>query len=270
MNSASRSIAFDERRAESYDRTRSLSPETMAQLLDLLCAELREKGRCLEVGVGTGRISLPLTRAGIEVVGVDLSEPMLGKLLDKRGDTPHPQVGLADAVSLPFRDGTFGAAIACHVFHLIPRWKSAVLELVRVVRPGGVILVELAGGLREVQSLPWREIRERLASELGFSSYRRQRVGLRDIRRLDDFMRLLGAQARELQTLIDRRQRSVDGWIEEAQLWLQGRSTVPDEDRVASALTAIREWAHERFGPGERTLSIERPIVWHAYDLALK
>jgi hypothetical protein len=45
MTSASRSIAFDERRAESYDRTRSLSPETMTQLPGLLCAELREKAR---------------------------------------------------------------------------------------------------------------------------------------------------------------------------------------------------------------------------------
>jgi ubiquinone/menaquinone biosynthesis C-methylase UbiE len=141
MNSASDSIVFDERRAESYDRTRALSPETMAQLVDLLCAELRERGWCLEVGVGTGRISLPLAQAGIKVVGIDLSKPMLRKLLDNRGEADEPSIGLADAMALPFRDGTFGAAIACHVLHLIPRWRSAILELVRVLKPGGVILV---------------------------------------------------------------------------------------------------------------------------------
>ena len=268
-NSASDSIVFDERRAESYDQTRSLSPETMAQLLDLLCAELREKGRCLEVGVGTGRISVPLAQAGINVVGIDPSKPMLRKLLDNRGDADQPSIGLADAVALPFRDGTFGAGIACHVFHLIPRWRSAVLELVRVVKPGGVILVELAGGLREVQSPFWREIRERLTSELGSSWYEHQRVGLRDMGELNEFMRSLGAQARELPTLVDRRQRSVDEWIEEAQLWLRGRTSFRDQGQTASALRAIREWALTRFGSLKGMVSIDRLITWHAYDLGL-
>jgi hypothetical protein len=122
-----------------------------------------------------------------------------------------------------------------------------------------------------VQSLPWREIRERLASELGSSWYRRQRVGLREVGELDEFMRSLGARARELPTLVDRRQRSLDEWIEEARLWLRSRAASPDQDqeRTASALRAIREWAHTRFGSPEGTLSIERPINWHAYDLGL-
>ncbi len=267
MNPASRSIGFDERRAENYDRTRALSPETMARLTEMLCAELREKGRCLEVGVGTGRISLPLARAGIEVVGIDLSKPMLTRLLDNRGDAPQPAIGFADAVSLPFRDGAFGAAIACHVFHLIPTWQSAILELVRVLKPGGVILVELAGGLREVQSLPWREIRERLASELGLSWPRRQWSGLRDIGPLDEFMRSLGARVRELPVFVDRRQRSLDEWIEEARLWLRGRAAPRDEGQTDSALKAVREWAQARFGSPGGKLSIERPVTWHAYDL---
>jgi ubiquinone/menaquinone biosynthesis C-methylase UbiE len=267
MNSTSGSIAFDERRAESYDRTRSLSPETMAQLVDLLCAELRDKGWCLEVGVGTGRISLPLARAGIKVVGIDLSKPMLRKLLDNRGDADQPSIGLADAVALPFPDGTFGGAIVCHVLHLIPTWKSAILELVRVIKPGGVILVELAGGLREVQSLPWEEIRERLTSELGLSWHQHQWVGLRDIGELNEFMRSLGARARELPTLIDRRQRSVEEWIEQLQLWLHGTAASPDQEQAASALRVVKEWAQARFGSLEGTLSMERLITWHAYDL---
>jgi ubiquinone/menaquinone biosynthesis C-methylase UbiE len=267
MNSASESVVFDERRAESYDRTRSLSPETMAQLVDSLRAELRDQGWCLEVGVGTGRISVPLAQAGIKVVGIDLSKPMLRKLLDNRGDAGEPSIGLADAVALPFRDGTFGGAIACHVFHLIPRWKSAILELVRVIKPGGVILVELAGGLREVQSLPWEEIRERLTSELGLSWHRPQWVGLRDIGELDEFMRSLGARARELPTLVDRRQRSLEEWIEQLQLWVHGSGAPPDQEKTASALRAVQEWARERFGSLEGTLSMERVITWHAYDL---
>ena len=42
------------------------------------------KGRVLELGCGTGRISLPLARAGIRVVGIDRSEPMLGRAAHRR------------------------------------------------------------------------------------------------------------------------------------------------------------------------------------------
>ncbi|MGH2579540.1 MAG: SAM-dependent methyltransferase, partial [Actinomycetota bacterium] len=53
------SIRFD-RAAEFYDRTRALLPEAERATVELLRAELAGRGRCLEVGVGTGLISLPL------------------------------------------------------------------------------------------------------------------------------------------------------------------------------------------------------------------
>jgi SAM-dependent methyltransferase len=87
----SRSIAFD-RVAEVYDRTRTLPADAMARVLGLVVADIAGKQPCLEIGVGTGRFALPLAARGLRVVGVDLSEPMLHKLLEKAGG--HDHVGL--------------------------------------------------------------------------------------------------------------------------------------------------------------------------------
>src|SRR5207302_6452953 len=106
--------------------------------------ELDGRGRALEIGVGTGRIALPVVEAGIPLTGIDLSLPMLQRLVEKteRG-APRFSLGIADATTLPFHDDAFGAAYAVHVLHLIPAWRDAIAELVRVVRPGGVILFDV-------------------------------------------------------------------------------------------------------------------------------
>src|SRR5207302_5703823 len=44
-------------------------------------------------------------------------------------------------------------AIVCHVLHLVPEWKAAVAELVRVVHPGGVVLVDLGGQRDELHEM---------------------------------------------------------------------------------------------------------------------
>ncbi|MFN2588949.1 MAG: class I SAM-dependent methyltransferase [Actinomycetota bacterium] len=115
------SIRFD-RAVDYYDRTRALTPGTEERMVEVLARELQGRGRFLEIGAGTGRIALPLRAAGVDVFGVDLSAPMLERLLSK-GTAP---VVLGDATRLPFRDRSFGAALAVHVLHLIPAWRGAI------------------------------------------------------------------------------------------------------------------------------------------------
>lgn len=76
---------------------------------------------------------------------IDLSRPMMDVLVEKAGGTPPFPLVQGDATALPFPDGRFGAAIASHVFHLIPEWRRALSELARVVRPGGVLLSSRGG-----------------------------------------------------------------------------------------------------------------------------
>ena len=87
------SIAFD-RAAEYYDATRGLSEEGVRLTTEALAEVFRGAGPILEVGVGTGQVALPLHDAGVRVMGVDLSRPMLAKLLAKAGGAPpFPLVG---------------------------------------------------------------------------------------------------------------------------------------------------------------------------------
>lgn len=145
------SISFD-RAADYYDATRALPAEHVGNVMDILTAELAGKSRCLEIGVGTGRIGLPLHERGIPMTGIDLSGQMLGRLVvNAGGHAPFP-IAAADATRLPFANSAFDAVLASHVFHLIPAWRQAVDETVRVLSPAGTLLADFGGGAHG----PWR------------------------------------------------------------------------------------------------------------------
>lgn len=148
-----RSISFD-RAADYYDATRTLPQQHADDLTDLLTRELTGRSRCLEIGVGTGRIALPLHQRGAPLVGVDLSAPMLRRLIGNAGGQPPFPVLLADATNLPFVDASYDAVLASHVLHLIPDWQAAAEEVLRVLRVGGVLLVDFGGGV----ATPWRPL----------------------------------------------------------------------------------------------------------------
>jgi predicted TPR repeat methyltransferase len=82
------SVSFDPA-AEYYDETRRLTPEASRATVQLLGAEFRSRQPCLEIGVGTGLISLPMHDAGVRMVGLDLSAAMLRKLVAKAGGQPR-------------------------------------------------------------------------------------------------------------------------------------------------------------------------------------
>ena len=76
---------YDERRAEGYDRRHAARFAEAETTADLLAALVEPPARVLELGVGTGRLALPLAARGFEVHGVDSSPAMLARLRAKPG-----------------------------------------------------------------------------------------------------------------------------------------------------------------------------------------
>jgi SAM-dependent methyltransferase len=254
------SIRFDTA-ADHYDKTRAVSDETMDRTISMLSSELRDRGRVIEVGVGTGLLALRLHEAGIPVSGLDLSAPMLAKLVEKAGGAPPFPLVLGDATTMPFADRAFGAAYLRWVLHLIPGWRAALAEMARVVRPGGVLLLSL-GAFDEVGTA----IRARFSEITGLST---DPVGLMwgEHDALDAELEGLGARLRVLPAILEEGEEPLGTFLDAIE---EGRWSwtwhVPEDARL-DAVRELRPWAEERYGPLDRVERYSVETVWRAYDL---
>ena len=258
--SQNESIVFD-RAVEYYDRTRALPPEVQAGVADLLAARLGGRGRVLELGVGTGRMALPLHQRGIDLVGVDLSVPMMRRLIENAdGVMPFPLVR-ADGLAIPLPDGAVGAAYLCHVLHLIPRWEDVVAELVRVVAPGGVLLIDLGGA----PTLVGREVHEAFNR---FARLERARPGCTDPDALDRAMVRRGGIPRPVPALTFAPGYTINGLLERFESNLFSSTWSLSDEARADAVARTRTWAAERFGDLDTRRNESIAIQWRAYELA--
>lgn len=107
--------------------------------------ELRREGcrRLLDFGCGTGRVTLLGARVGLPVVAMDLSLEMVRQSREKLGPSlwSRVQFVVADGTRLPFRDGVFEAVVCAGVLHHIENVTVAIGEQLRVLSPGGRILI---------------------------------------------------------------------------------------------------------------------------------
>ncbi|HMQ35160.1 MAG TPA: class I SAM-dependent methyltransferase [Chloroflexaceae bacterium] len=133
-------LSFD-KIAAVYDAQRAHPPEVAAQIGRALVTLVGQAAPILELGVGTGRIAIPTAAAGGMMVGLDVSPEMLA-VAAERAEAAGVTLELlrGDAQALPFADGVFRAALAVHVLHLLPDWRAALAEVVRVVGPGGLFI----------------------------------------------------------------------------------------------------------------------------------
>jgi SAM-dependent methyltransferase len=146
---------FDSRVAERYDESSAemFAPEAVEPVVDFL-AELADEGRALELGIGTGRIALPLAQRGVEVHGIDLSSAMVAKLREKPGGQEIP-VTIGDFATTRLDDEF---SVAYLVFNTIMNLTTQA-EQVACFRnvaghfePGGCFVIEV--GVPELQRLP--------------------------------------------------------------------------------------------------------------------
>jgi SAM-dependent methyltransferase len=160
-------VNFD-RVAAVYDATRGLPDEVSERVAEGIVQAIHAtpETRLLELGIGTGRIAIPLAGRGYTYTGIDISAEMMGRLREK-ANLPNLSLREGDITTLPFEGGSFDAVLAFHVLHLVAEWRQALGEARRVTVPGGYFLL---GGNDVPPDDPATIIRVRwreLASELG-------------------------------------------------------------------------------------------------------
>jgi SAM-dependent methyltransferase len=146
---------FGERVAARYDESTAelFDPAVVGPVVDFL-AGLAGQGAALELGIGTGRIALPLAERGVRVHGIDLSEAMVARLRAKPG-ADRISVTIGD-FSTTAVDGTYSLAYV--VFNTLGNLtaqaaQSACFRNVAAhLEPGGCFVVEI--GVPELQRLP--------------------------------------------------------------------------------------------------------------------
>jgi SAM-dependent methyltransferase len=166
---------FGERVAERYDESSAdmFEPAVVDPVVDFL-ADLAGHGAALELGVGTGRIALPLAQRGIRVHGIDLSGAMAAKLRAKPG---AEQIGvtIGDFATTTV-DGRF--SLAYLVFNTINNLTTqdeqvaCFRNVAAHLEPGGCFVIEV--GIPALQRLPPGETVRAFnvsATRLGFDEY---------------------------------------------------------------------------------------------------
>lgn len=125
-----------------------------------------QDGPVLELGCGTGRIAVPVARAGAAIVGIDRSAPMLARArrrLHRARLDRHARLVRGDIRFLPFRTGrAFSLVMAPYgILQSLTRegdLKATLASVARVLRPGGLFGIDL------VPDLPrWSEYRRRVS-----------------------------------------------------------------------------------------------------------
>jgi SAM-dependent methyltransferase len=169
---------FGEEVAARYDSTEDwmFGPAAVDPAVDFLAA-LAGDGAALELGIGTGRIALPLAKRGVPVHGIDLSEAMVARLRAKPGGD-RIDVTIGDFATTRV-EGTF--SLAYLVFNTIMNLTTqeeqvACFENVAAhLEPGGCFVIEVGvprGGRLEVFALTdtqvgvdeWEPATQRLVS----------------------------------------------------------------------------------------------------------
>jgi len=261
LAAAGGSLGFDHA-VEYYDETRGLSPEVQADTSRLLAGELVGASRVLEVGAGTGLVTVPLARAGVPIMGTDLSVEMLERLGHKaREEGLHIPFVVGDAIHLPFADDSVDGLVMRHVLHLVAGWRQALDEVIRVVRPGGTFLISISDYTGLYHTLQHRFLEA--AGGLPVA------VGLRpdDPAQLEGVMASLGAEGRMLPVVRGERTLTIAAFLRNMERGVYTWTWAAPAPVRHRAVREVRRWAHRHIGRLDRPVESEFEIEWRAFRM---
>lgn len=147
----------------SFGRSAAMtSAETLGALVELVPEE--PGAQWLDVACGPGVVSRGIASRVGSVSGVDLTPAMIeeAERRAREEDVENVSFALGDATALEAADASFDGAITRLSLHHIPLPERVVLEMARVVRVGGWIVVSDLAADRDGEAIAWREQIERL------------------------------------------------------------------------------------------------------------
>lgn len=153
--------------ASFYDFTRAIPDDLLKKTFTAMKErmELKQGSKILEVGIGTGRISIPLLEElsglNVQILGIDISEKMLLKCLKKTSSHNNIELVRADGYFLPFSKG-FEVIITSHILHLVSDPFKFIKGLLRLLK-GYFINLEVY--MNYHSTLPFQIYYERLNKE---------------------------------------------------------------------------------------------------------
>ena len=128
--------------ASRYDATRHVPEQVLTDCYEMLMrgGMLPSTGSILDAGCGTGQISFPLSRPGLEIVGIDVSEAMVSIAASKVEPGRSTRYEVGDAREIAYGDHAFDGVVFSKLLMHVEDWKGCCRELVRIAKPGFHIL----------------------------------------------------------------------------------------------------------------------------------
>ncbi|MFL5767615.1 MAG: class I SAM-dependent methyltransferase [Actinomycetota bacterium] len=146
---------YDEAAPDYAELWEPLTEGAASDLVEL--AQPTATERLLDVGTGAGVVLGEAESSGAFAVGIDRSVPMLEAARRVR---PSIRVAAADVIDLPFRDATFDAVTANFVLHHFADHRTALFDMLRVLKPGGRMALSVWGVNRDEYRKAWNELVE--------------------------------------------------------------------------------------------------------------
>jgi ubiquinone/menaquinone biosynthesis C-methylase UbiE len=95
----------------------------------------------IDMGAGTGALSLEAAKAGARVLAVDIAPGMVARLNERLAEFPGNEARVMDGAALDLAENTFDAGFSVFAATCMPAWQQMLSELTRVVKKGGRVTV---------------------------------------------------------------------------------------------------------------------------------